>query len=66
MKKTVWYAGGGGIVRMGPFKSEVDAWAALRLTPEEIGRQGRIHPLGAYVWVEDRVVERAKAGHRTV
>lgn len=48
-----WYAGTDEITRMGPFRTQIEAWEALRLTPEASRRYGtRIHPPGAYVWPE--------------
>ena len=46
--KIVWFARGGGIVKMGPFKSQVEATNALRLAKD----RDRF-PEDAFVWPEE-------------
>ncbi|APU89010.1 hypothetical protein Rctr197k_227 [Virus Rctr197k] len=52
--RVVWYAAGGGFTRMGPFITQVEAWAALRLTEKEQARQQSIHAQDARVWPEEQ------------
>lgn len=46
-----WFSQGGG-VKSGPYKSQVEAWNALRLTEEEAGKHKREFPPDAVVWPE--------------
>jgi len=68
-KRIQWFAGSDDILRMGPFKSDVEAWRALRVSKRLVSidlteasnvgpprmRTGpdRIHAKGAYVWPEE-------------
>lgn len=57
-----WYAACDGILKMGPYETEVEAWEALCVVPEEQpywervagvpALPKRIHVKGAYVWPE--------------
>ena len=66
--KIVWFARGGGIARAGPFDSQLEATAAIRLAPEPelspawahladpAGRRPapyREFPVDAFVWPEE-------------
>jgi hypothetical protein len=63
-KRVKWYAKGGGIARMGPFKSQAEASKHLKLAPQPELVPGSIfkptsHPWGdaefppdAFVWPE--------------
>lgn len=58
-KKTVWFAKGGGIARVGPFASQIEATKALRLahTPanQNNPRPSRAEfPADAFVWPEEQ------------
>jgi len=59
-----WFAGSDHIARMGPYKTQVEAWKALRAVPrknvplltslrKEPVKNRRIHVDGAYVWPEE-------------
>jgi len=48
-----WYAGCHEILRMGPYKTQVEAWKSLILTDKERARQGSIHPKNPRVWCEE-------------
>lgn len=50
-KKIVWFARGGGIVRVGPFKSQIEATNAMRLVAKE-GRRD-VFPDDVFVWPEE-------------
>lgn len=52
MRMVIWFAASEAVVKMGPFKSAVEAWQALVLSTEEQTKQKRIHAKGAYVWPE--------------
>lgn len=54
-RRIVWFAASGDVARMGPFKSEVDAWAHIRLTAEAMERNGSRRPFSddAIVWCEE-------------
>lgn len=64
-KKIVWYARGGGIAKMGPYKSQIQATNALRLAKPTKLNTARIlmgytkaesndlFPLDAFVWPEE-------------
>jgi hypothetical protein len=49
-EKVRWWAATDEIKSMGPFRSQLEAWEALRMTPELQKREGRTHPRGAYVY----------------
>ena len=52
-KKILWYARGGGLARMGPFESQVEAVKALRTmgsTPTY-----PIYPSDSWVWPEEEL-----------
>lgn len=51
--KIVWFARGGGIAKMGPFKSQVEATNALRLRADPSSRETRLFPDDAFVWPEE-------------
>ncbi len=46
-----WYAAGGGIKKCGPFKSQREAYQAMRLIPELI-QGGCPYPKDILVWPE--------------
>lgn len=50
-KKIVWFARGGGIVRAGPYKSQVEATKALIMVNSPDGSPR--FPLDAFVWPEE-------------
>lgn len=50
--KIVYYAAGGGIFKIGPFKNEIDAWSALVLSKDQQDKQRSIHPKDSRVWPE--------------
>lgn len=50
--RIVWYAACDLIARQGPFESQVEAWASMRLAATPGKRSRRIHAPGAYVWPE--------------
>jgi hypothetical protein len=63
--KIVWYARGGGIERAGPFGSQVEAVAAMRLVPPapmtalrilrgDTEHPARTFPADIFVWPEER------------
>lgn len=48
MRKLRWYAATDLIYKMGPYKTQAAAWAALRLEHQT----DRVHASGSYVWCE--------------
>lgn len=50
---TWWAADEVFMKRMGPYKTQVEAWESLVLTDKEQQKQGRVHSLGAHVWPEN-------------
>lgn len=50
-KKILWFAKGGGIVKMGPFPTQIGATNALRLVP--VKGSNKIFPDDAFVWCEE-------------
>ena len=57
-KPIEWFASGGDVAKMGPFKSQVEAWDALRLSKRSAERQQRIFAAEAVVWPEYKKEER--------
>lgn len=58
MKKvTKWYARGGGMSRMGPFRTQEDACEALRYSDAMREETGMLFPENAFVWPESVEVE---------
>lgn len=57
MAKVVWFAKGGGIAKMGPFKSQAEAARHIRLVKSEATRwapaQQAEFPADAFVWPEE-------------
>lgn len=51
-KEILWFAAGGGLIKFGPFKSQVEAWKALVLRKKEQEKQQSIHPRDSRVWCE--------------
>ena len=58
-----WFAGCDLITRMGPYRTQLEAWNGLVLTDKEQARLGRVHPVGAYVWPEE--VQKVKPKRRS-
>lgn len=69
--KVQWFARGGDIARMGPFKTQVEASNALRLVPQVNVRMrgtefetGRVitllFPPDAFVWPEEVPTKKAR------
>jgi hypothetical protein len=52
MPRVTWYAATDHIIRMGPYRSQAAAWAALVLTDDEQRKQRSVHPRSARVWPE--------------
>lgn len=50
MKQVQWFARGGGIAKMGPYKSQVEAAASL------LNTHG-VHVEGAFVWPEVKMAK---------
>ena len=57
-----WFAHGGG-VRSGPYKSQIEAWDALRLTEEEAEKVGRDFPHDSIVWPEPYLGDPARKSY---
>lgn len=54
-KDVQWFAAGGGIAKVGPFNSQVEAWEYLRLTEAAKARSDKLgltHPADSRVWPE--------------
>jgi len=49
-----WYARGGGIAQMGPFKTQIEAVNALQLIRPNVDGRNRLFPVDAFVWPETR------------
>lgn len=45
-----WFASGGGIFKMGPYDSQVEAWRSLEYAPNVQDRLRAVHPADAKVW----------------
>lgn len=50
MENAIWFAACDGLLSMGPYKTQREAWQSLTLTGEEQKRQGRKIARGGYVW----------------
>ena len=51
-KMVVWFASGGGIMKCGPFESQVEAWSRMVLTKDAQEKRRSIHPADTQVWPE--------------
>jgi hypothetical protein len=51
MKGASWYASGGGITKTGPFKTQRQAYEAMRLAPDRIVG-GCPYPRDLFIWPE--------------
>ena len=60
-RKIAWFAKGGGIAKMGPFRTQVEASNALRLEP--VKDSNKIFPDDAFVWCEEINTRRSANGY---
>ena len=60
MEDAQWFAAGGGIARCGPFKTQREAWEAMRLTDAAAKKAGGPYPRDIRVWPEWSVGHAAK------
>jgi len=51
-RRVVWYASGGGFMRKGPYKTQLEAWASMAHTPDAQKKFGQVHPPDTNVWPE--------------
>lgn len=51
---TEWFARCKYVAKMGPYKSQEDAFKELMLTPEMRDRTGHYFPAESFVWCETR------------
>lgn len=52
MENALWYAAGGYIARCGPFKTQQEAWKAMRLVDRLAAQEHCPYPKNTRVWPE--------------